>query len=116
MAQVEYTPTQWADGADGGTPINAEHLNNIEQGIVDIVAAIALKIAANDIADGAVTEAKLAAAAVSASKLAAGAVATAALAASRVRANSSVAAMPNWARAKSSSSAALRTCSSADRS
>ena len=28
MAQVEYTPTQWADGADGGTPINAEHLNN----------------------------------------------------------------------------------------
>lgn len=84
MAQVEYTPTQWADGADGGTPINAEHLNNIEQGIVDIVAAIALKIAANDIADGAVTEAKLAAAAVSASKLAAGAVATAALAADAV--------------------------------
>ena len=41
---------------------------------------------------------------------------TAALAASRVRENSSVAAMPNWRRAKSSSSEALRTCSSAARS
>ena len=42
--------------------------------------------------------------------------ATDSLANSRVRANSSVWAMPNWARAKSSSSAAERTCSSAARS
>lgn len=43
MAQVNYTPTQWADGADGGTPINAEHLNNIEKGLVDMATAIAAK-------------------------------------------------------------------------
>lgn len=30
---ISYTPTTWADGADGGTPITAARLNNIEQGI-----------------------------------------------------------------------------------
>lgn len=30
---LTYTPTTWADGADGGTAITAARLNNIEQGI-----------------------------------------------------------------------------------
>lgn len=30
---IRYTPTTWADGADGGTPITAARLNNIEQGV-----------------------------------------------------------------------------------
>ena len=28
-----YTPTVWANGTDGGTPITAEALNNMEGGI-----------------------------------------------------------------------------------
>ncbi len=40
MADISYTPTTWADGAEGGTPINSTRLNNIESGIVDAVAAI----------------------------------------------------------------------------
>lgn len=30
---LEYQPTEWADGAGGGTAITAARLNNIEQGI-----------------------------------------------------------------------------------
>ena len=30
---LAYTPTTWADGADGGTAITAARLNNIEQGV-----------------------------------------------------------------------------------
>jgi hypothetical protein len=30
---LTYTPTTWADGADGGTAITAARLNNIEQGV-----------------------------------------------------------------------------------
>ena len=40
MADISYTPTTWADGSEGGTPIDASKLNNIESGIVDAVAAI----------------------------------------------------------------------------
>lgn len=40
MADISYTPTTWADGAEGGTPVNSTRLNNIESGIVDAVAAI----------------------------------------------------------------------------
>ena len=40
MADISYTPTTWADGSGGGTPIDSTKLNNIEQGIVDAVAAI----------------------------------------------------------------------------
>jgi len=40
MADISYTPTTWADGSGGGTPIDATKLNNIESGIVDAVAAI----------------------------------------------------------------------------
>ena len=40
MADISYTRTTWADGSEGGTPIDATKLNNIEQGIVDAVAAI----------------------------------------------------------------------------
>lgn len=40
MADISYTRTTWADGAEGGTAIDATKLNNIEQGIVDAVAAI----------------------------------------------------------------------------
>lgn len=30
---MAYTPREWSNGADGGTPITAEALNHIEQGI-----------------------------------------------------------------------------------
>lgn len=30
---LTYTPTTWADGADGGTAITADRLNNIEHGV-----------------------------------------------------------------------------------
>lgn len=40
MADISYTPTTWADGSGGGTPIDATKLNNIETGISDAVAAI----------------------------------------------------------------------------
>ena len=33
--KVTYTPTTWADGTEGGTPIDAAKLNNIEQGVSD---------------------------------------------------------------------------------
>ncbi len=32
---ISYTPTTWADGADGGTPITAARLNNIESGVTN---------------------------------------------------------------------------------
>lgn len=32
---MAFTPTDWKDGAAGGTPITAEQLNRMEQGIVD---------------------------------------------------------------------------------
>jgi len=34
---ISYTPTTWADGADGGTPITAARLNNIESGVTNAV-------------------------------------------------------------------------------
>ena len=40
MSDISYTRTTWADGSEGGTPIDSTKLNNIEQGIVDAVAAI----------------------------------------------------------------------------
>ena|SRR5690625_1342211 len=33
---MAYTPFEWADGEEGGTPITAERLNHIEQGIANI--------------------------------------------------------------------------------
>ena len=33
---MAYTPFEWANGEEGGTPITAERLNHIEQGIADI--------------------------------------------------------------------------------
>src|SRR5699024_293384 len=33
---MAYTPFEWADGEEGGTPITAERLNHIENGIADI--------------------------------------------------------------------------------
>lgn len=33
---MAYEPQEWADGEDGGTPITAERLNHIEQGIADV--------------------------------------------------------------------------------
>lgn len=40
MADISYTPNTWADGSEGGTPIDAAKLNNIESGISGAVAAI----------------------------------------------------------------------------
>ena len=40
MADISYTPTTWANGSTGGTPIDATKLNNIETGISNAVAAI----------------------------------------------------------------------------
>lgn len=33
---MAYTPYEWKDGASGGTPITAERLNALEQGIANI--------------------------------------------------------------------------------
>lgn len=33
---MAYTPYNWKDGQAGGTPITAERLNHIEQGIADV--------------------------------------------------------------------------------
>lgn len=33
---MAYTPFEWADGEEGGTPITAERLNHIEAGIADV--------------------------------------------------------------------------------
>ena len=33
---MAYTPFEWADGEAGGTPITAERLNHIEQGIANV--------------------------------------------------------------------------------
>jgi len=35
MATLDYTSTQWADGEAGATPITADRLNNIENGVSD---------------------------------------------------------------------------------
>lgn len=32
---ADFEPKTWADGVEGGTPITADELNRIEQGIVD---------------------------------------------------------------------------------
>lgn len=56
---IEYTPTVWQDGEDGGTPINAANLNNIENAIVALVERTTMQVITNMIADGAVTKEKL---------------------------------------------------------
>ena len=33
---MAYQPFEWQDGEEGGTPITAERLNHIEQGIADV--------------------------------------------------------------------------------
>lgn len=33
---MAYEPYQWANGVEGGTPITAERLNHIEQGIAGV--------------------------------------------------------------------------------
>lgn len=33
---MAYEPQVWADGAEGGTPLSAERLNHIEQGIAGV--------------------------------------------------------------------------------
>ena len=57
--EITYTPTVWADGADGGTPINAANLNNMEKAIVALVERTTKQVVTSMIADGAVTDAKL---------------------------------------------------------
>ncbi len=56
--EITYTPTVWADGADGGTPINAANLNNMEEAIVALVERTTKQVVTSMIADGAVTLAK----------------------------------------------------------
>lgn len=57
--EITYTPTVWADGEDGGTPINAANLNNIEKAIVALVERTTMKIVTSMIDDGAITKDKL---------------------------------------------------------
>lgn len=40
MALENYTPTHWEDADSTETPINAANLNNIENGIVALTAAV----------------------------------------------------------------------------
>lgn len=56
---ITYTPTVWQQGEDGGTPINAANLNNMEEAIVALVERTTKQIVTSMIADGAVTNAKL---------------------------------------------------------
>lgn len=37
---MPYTPQTWVDGQAGGTPVNADRLNHIEQGLADAAAGI----------------------------------------------------------------------------
>lgn len=46
MADLTYEPTEWADFEQGGTPITAEALNKIENGIAN--ASKAANVLAND--------------------------------------------------------------------
>lgn len=57
--EITYTPTVWADGADGGTPINAANMNNMEEAIVALVERTTKQIVTSMIKDGAVTNLKL---------------------------------------------------------
>lgn len=57
--EITYTPTVWADGEDGGTPINAANMNNIEEAIVALVERTTKQVVTSMIADGAVTKDKL---------------------------------------------------------
>lgn len=57
--EITYTPTVWQDGEDGGTPINAANMNNIEEAIVALVERTTKQVVTSMIADGAVTNAKL---------------------------------------------------------
>lgn len=57
--EITYTPTVWADGEDGGTPINAANMNNIEEAIVALVERTTKQVVTSMIADGAVTKEKL---------------------------------------------------------
>ena len=57
--EIAYTPTVWQDGEDGGTPINAANMNNIEEAIVALVERTTKQVVTSMIADGAVTNAKL---------------------------------------------------------
>lgn len=57
--EITYTPTVWADGEDGGTPINAANMNNIEEAIVALVERTTKQVVTSMIADGAVTNLKL---------------------------------------------------------
>ena len=41
-----YVPQTWLDGVEGGTPVNADRLNHIEQGLADAAAAAAAEPAA----------------------------------------------------------------------
>ena len=57
--EITYTPTVWADDEDGGTPINAANLNNIEEAIVALVERTTKQVVTSMIKDGAVTNLKL---------------------------------------------------------
>lgn len=63
---MSYQTMEWADGSSGGTPINADNLNNMIEGIDEAL----LDITTGRIADSAVTNAKLASGAVTQAKLA----------------------------------------------
>ncbi|MEC4272759.1 hypothetical protein VJ923_06275, partial [Adlercreutzia sp. R25] len=58
--EITYTPTVWQDGEDGGTPINAANLNNIEKAIVALVEHTTKQVVNSMIANDAVTSEKLA--------------------------------------------------------
>lgn len=46
---MAYTPSTWADGEEGGTPITASALNKIENGIADAAETAEAPIEAGDI-------------------------------------------------------------------
>lgn len=46
---MPYTPSEWADGEAGGTPITAAALNKIEDGIADATDAAEAPLVADDV-------------------------------------------------------------------
>jgi|SRR5690625_1832773 len=62
---MAYTPFEWKDGEEGGTPITAERLNHIEDGlgasaaVADGAAPAAHKHAAGDIDSGTLAVARI---------------------------------------------------------
>lgn len=67
---ITYEPVEWADGVEGGTPINAGNLGRMEGAIEALVEKVNTPITSDDIGEGAVGNTQIAADSVTSDKLA----------------------------------------------